>query len=342
MEIANKTAFWKQLNTLRAKAKRPSLVDIIAVGIECNLRASETLREAKRFFEGGRQLSDTACAIEDFVATLCSKQQGTRSIEYTSSLSVLTASLFDRIDGKVGKIVVPNADLAEVMNQLFGDEAIARSVDEVGLQQVFDIAVCQTPLGYRSGKEKADGFGGEIVRSLAPLISKSGSLIWMAARNVTSSASAKLAFDKLEEEGLRAIAVMDIPSGGFLGTAVKGSLIVFERGQPEKKFVGVFRDAALASEMAIALLKGPTKHAGPCWDWVNADDTRTYGEIEQAKLLKKLALMLQKFQLESAFSMAWNRFRTIGLLPTSSIWRPLGCTNRPARLINRYRRVCMV
>ena len=287
--MADKTAFWKKLDMLCGQAKRPSIADVTALGIGCNLRACETLREVNRFIGGGRQSSDIAAAIEDFLATICSKKQGTRSIEYTSSPSVLTASLFERLDGKECQIVVPNADLAEAMNQLFGDEAISKSVDEVGLQRVFDIAVCQAPLGYRSRKEKADGFGGEIVRSLAPLVSKSGSLIWITARNVTSSASARFTFDKLEEVGLCTIAVMDIPSGGFPGTAVKGSLIIFERGRPAKKFVGVFRDPALAPEMAIALLKGPTKHAGPCWDWVNTDDTRTYGEIEQATLLKKLA-----------------------------------------------------
>ena len=44
-----------------------------------------------------------------------------------------------------------------------------------------------------------------------------------------------------------------------------------------------------------------------------------------------LALMLRKFLAARAFSMAWNRARTIGLLPTSSIWRPPGWTSRPKR-----------
>ena len=287
--MADKAAFWKKLDTLRGQSKRPSLADVTALGIDCKLRARETLREVKRYIEGGRQSSDISYAIEEFVATLCSKKLGARSIEYTSSPSVLTASLFEQSGRKECQIIVPNAELAEVMNQLFCDEATFRSVDEVGLQSVFDIAVCQAPLGYRSRKEQADGFGGEIVSSLAPLVSKTGILIWITARDVTSSASAKFTFDKLGDKGLCTIAVIDIPSGGFPGTAVKGSLIILGRGQPSKKFVGVFRDPVLAPEMAIALLKGPTKHAGPCWDWVNADDTRIYGEIEQAKLLNKLA-----------------------------------------------------
>ncbi len=40
--------------------------------------------------------------------------------------------------------------------------------------------------------------------------------------------------------------------------------------------------------------------------------------------------------------MVWNRSRTVGLLPTSSIWRPYSLISKPARLINRYRRVCIV
>ena len=101
--MADKKAFWKKLDVLRGQAKRPSLADVTALGIDCNLRARETLREVKRFFEGGRQSSDTASAIKDFVATRCSNQQRTRSIEYTFSPSVLKASLLERLDGKEGK-----------------------------------------------------------------------------------------------------------------------------------------------------------------------------------------------------------------------------------------------
>ena len=35
--------------------------------------------------------------------------------------------------------------------------------------------------------------------------------------------------------------------------------------------------------------------------------------------------------------MVLKRSWTIGLLPTSSIWRPPGWTGKPARLINPYR-----
>ena len=286
--MAEKTAFWSKLNTLRHHAKRPSLAEIAALGIDCGFRASETLRDVNRFIGGGQQTSEIAAAMENFVATLCSKNQGTRSIEYTSSLTVLTAPLLDTRTDNEGRVVVPNAEFAEVMQQLFGDETVAQSLDEVELQQVFDVVLCQAPFGYRSRKEQADGFGGEIVRALAPLVSKSGRLIWITARNVTSSASAKCTFDKLEKDRLRITAAIDIPSGGFTGTAIKGSLIVFERAQPVKKFLGVLRDSALAPEMATALLKGPTKKPGPCWDWVDPDDTRTYCVIEQTKLLKSL------------------------------------------------------
>ena len=211
-----------------------------------------------------------------------------RFVEYTSSPCVLTASLLERRDANRGRIVVPNAELAGVMNQLFGDKAVAQSVDDVGIQEVFDVVVCQAPIGYRSREKKVDGFGGEIVRALAPLVSDSGKLIWTTARSVISAASAKITFSALAEAGLYAVAAIDIPPGGFPGTAIKGSLIVFERGQPAKRFVGALRDPALAPEMATAVLKGPTRKQGPCWGWIDIDDPRTYGEIEQAKLLNKL------------------------------------------------------
>ena len=40
--------------------------------------------------------------------------------------------------------------------------------------------------------------------------------------------------------------------------------------------------------------------------------------------------MLQKIHAARAFSMVLNRSRTIGLLPTSRIWRPPGWTSKPA------------
>ena len=45
-------------------------------------------------------------------------------------------------------------------------------------------------------------------------------------------------------------------------------------------------------------------------------------------------LMLQKIQAARALPMVSKRSRTIGLLPTSSMWRPCGWTKRPARLMN--------
>ena len=47
-----------------------------------------------------------------------------------------------------------------------------------------------------------------------------------------------------------------------------------------------------------------------------------------------LTLMLQKIQAARALPMVSKRSRTIGLLPTSSMWRPCGWTKRPARLMN--------
>ena len=50
--------------------------------------------------------------------------------------------------------------------------------------------------------------------------------------------------------------------------------------------------------------------------------------------LSPLTLMLQKIQAAKALSMVLKRSRIMGLLPTSSMWRPLGWTSKPARLMN--------
>jgi len=53
-----------------------------------------------------------------------------------------------------------------------------------------------------------------------------------------------------------------------------------------------------------------------------------------AGMVQILTSMLQKIQAASALSMVLKRSRTIGLLPTSIMWWPPGCTSKPARLMN--------
>ena len=50
-------------------------------------------------------------------------------------------------------------------------------------------------------------------------------------------------------------------------------------------------------------------------------------------LMRELALMLQKIQAARALPMVSKRSRIMGLLPTSSMWRPPGWTSKPARLM---------
>jgi len=287
--MSEKTSLWDGFNALRDRGNRPSLADVAAIVGTSGLCASEALRVAGEFVGGGlRQSTEIAAALEGFVATFCSANHRTRFLEYACSPCVLTASLLERNDASKDRIVVPNVELAEFLNLFLRDGAIARAVDEVGSQDLFDVVVCQTPLGYRSREKNADGFGGEIIRTIAPFVSISGRLIWVTARGVLSATSAKNTLADLANERLHAIAAIDIPSGGFPGSAVKGSLLVFERSQPVKRLVGALRASSLAPDMATAVLNGPTKKQGPCWGWIDIDDTRTYGEIEQAKLVRKL------------------------------------------------------
>ena len=287
--MPKKAALLDGFDALRDRGERPNLADVTAIARRRGLRANDALRIVRKFVGGSEPpSSEIAAALEGFVASFCSTNQGTRFLEYTSSPCVLGASLLERHKANKARIVVPDAELAEFLSEFLGDGTIAQAVDNIGSQEVFDNVVCQAPLGYRSREKNADGFGGEIVRSLAPFVSVSGRFIWVTERSVLSAASAKKTFAYLTKERLHASAAVDIPAGGFPGLTTKGSLLVFERDQPAKRFVGVLRDPTLAADMATAVLNGPTRKRGPCWGWIDIDDTRTYGEIEQAELVRKL------------------------------------------------------
>ena len=282
--------FWRQMKELRSKPQLPSLVEIADMAIASGMSESAALLEVQKFAERRRSSPEKRSgAAEEFVTTLCKSAGGTSVLEYTCSPSVLAAPLFVGRESSKNRLVIANAELTKVMSVLFGDEVILQKPGDIETESSFDWVICQPMVGYRPKNRNSDGFGGEVVCTLSQFVTDSGCLIWITARNILFSPKAKETMGALEDDGLHIIATIEIPTGGLHGSSTEGIAFVFQRRQLSKKLVGVLRDSEVVSSMATALLGGPSKRRGSCWDWTDVDSVRSYSDVEQLELLKKLA-----------------------------------------------------
>ena len=119
--------------------------------------------------------------------------------------------------------------------------------------------------------DNADGFGGEVIRELAPFLAKNGTLCWITTRGALITSAPQKTFSALQQCGLHKIGVIDFAPSVFPGTNIEGAVVVLRYEQPAKNFVGALRDTQTADAMAQALLSGPAKKGGPSWIWLEAE-----------------------------------------------------------------------
>lgn len=286
---ADAPEFRKSLNELRSQGHRPSPVEVAELAIECGLSRREALLLAQREtpFDNPRN-KEVFDALTAFVAELCSNTSDKEVLEFAERFSFMSEPFIDRAEHSV-TVVSRRVEVTEVANLVFGSEKIGvTSVGDLKPSYKFDCIFCQPPIGQRSTKTDADGFGGEVVSALETFVSAEGRLLWLTSRGVLKAQAAKTTFSALERQGLHVAATIDIPAGGFPGTSIEGVLIVLERRMLSNKLVGALRDEEAASPMASALLKGASKKSGSSWAWIERDSTHSYADLENAALLKKL------------------------------------------------------
>ena len=119
-------------------------------------------------------------------------------------------------------------------------------------------------------------------------MAEGGTLYWVTARGVLFSPRANKTHADLRENRLHAVAAIDVAPGAFPGTMIEGVLIVLSRKVLDKKLVGALRDLETAELMASDFVAGPSRKDGPSWTWLDADDKRTFTDVEHARLLKNL------------------------------------------------------
>ena len=286
-------AFFREMDKLRHSAKRIQPLDTAEMARKVGLLPHEAVLYIQKYGSYGRQGSgDMFDALATFLCFLCEQGKVNRVLEYTTVPSVLTARLAEGHKVKNVSYVAPYEQVVQVLQVLFDDTAasIVRNTTELKKDAGFDAIICVPPLGHRpEGQSQADGFGGEVVRQLVPVLAKGGTLYWVTGRGAVFNPRGEETLADLRNDGLSAVATIDVAPGSFLGTTIEGVVIALRRDAPAKRFVGALRDIETAEPMASAFLGGPSRKAGASWAWLDTEDQRTFGDLEDARLLQKLA-----------------------------------------------------
>jgi hypothetical protein len=283
--------FFREMNARRGEAKRLEPAEIARLALDSGLTLREALLQIQGYF-GHRQMpGEPGESLAAFISVLCAKARARHVLEYVSIAPLLTTEDVGDVTERHRTFVVPNTQVADVLRIAVDPEtsSIVHTVSEIPEASRFDAIVCQPPIGLRpSGDKTADGFGGEVVRALAPLLAERGTLYWVTGRGVFWTPRAQKTLADLQAAGLNTVARIDVAPGAFPGTTIQGAVIALRRDAPAKIFVGGLRDLETAEPMASALFAGPARKSGPSWTWLEPADSRTFADLEQARVLEKL------------------------------------------------------
>ncbi len=189
-------AFFSELDKLRDLPVRVDGPEIARISRRVGLSPHEALHAMRRNTPpfGHEKGTDTYDALAAFVSNLCKLKKSARVLEYTCTPSLLSARFAE--GGEPGRIgfVAPNALLAESLSILFDGKvtSIQSHVESLDANARFDVVVCQPPIGNRRSGADADGFGGEVVRQLAPFVAEGGILCWVPAMRRRGRIAARL------------------------------------------------------------------------------------------------------------------------------------------------------
>lgn len=246
---------------------------------------------------------NSSIAVSFFIAKIFQQWNVKTLLEYSvqqSWYSTLISKLctFDKyeesiVDPDFESISVsylsPSPDIIRPLSVIFGDKplTIFQKADDLVAEKKYTSIICQPALNVRT-EDGRDRFGVDIVSRLSSHLEQEGHIFWITGRHVLTTGTGQAALSRLSEEGLRPQAVIDIPPGLFHGSMIESALLILGRENRSRRFVGALRDIDNAEPMALAFLSGPSNKSGPSWTWINEKDTRTFSDIEQEKVLRKL------------------------------------------------------
>lgn len=280
--------FHREMDDRRARGLISTAAEIARIAMRTKLSLPEALLQIQLNTEFRRsQFNDLVDGTTSLIGTLCGAGGTNRVLEYFSMPALLTATLAEA--GAPISYILPYRGIFEPINILLEGKSASlfQNIKDLDPKSKFDAIVCQPPLNQRSSSDLADGYGGEIVRDLLPILADKGTLYWFTARGVLHDPRAQKTFADLAGDGIFVAATIDVAPGAFIGSMIEGVVLVLRRGlQP--RFVGALRDREAAVPMASAFLAGPSKKNGPNWIWLGSGDKRTYAQVEQERLLQKL------------------------------------------------------
>ena len=219
--------------------------------------------------------NDNRTIIGSFITSCLKQSKNKRILEYTFSFDVLTANLWNNNTDLSFSYICPNP-IADVLNILRQDITINIYSNKTSplATEVFDEIIFFPPLGGLN-----ISIGNEVSR-IGSQLDDCGRIYWITSRSVIWSGRAKSLLDDLRSIGLWAHAVIDLPSGVFLNTNIEGIIIVFRKEKPSKKLAAVLRDDDTALQISSLLTNKTQNKKGANWDWLDADDTRTFSNIQ--------------------------------------------------------------
>ena len=280
------------MDRLRGEGERLEPVEILRHALESGLSRQEALLEVRKHgVDGHLSLTEKADILPAFFSAVCGRTGAGPVLEYASDPFLLTASLLEIPDPPRLTFAARSEHLAEVLRvAVDGTSAsVTEEATELCPDSRWKSIVCRPLLGQRTAAaSRADGFGGEVVSKLAPLLAEGGTLYWITGRGALSLRGLSWPLRRPLKEDLRVAATIDLPPGAFPGTAIPGAIIAIRRDADPRRFVGVLRDPHSAERLASALHAGPMSTKGPDWTWLDAEDERTFADLEQDRVLRKL------------------------------------------------------
>ncbi len=278
--------FLNGLNAFRTRVERPTALDVARLAKKTGHSKQEAMKLVALHSEIFRMRGTEAYdLVTSFAEAVIKTTEPKAALEYTSSQTSMLLSAIDQTDVL---LVARNTDYARTMNFIANKEVSVNSVEQIEQEREFEFVYCSPPFGNREQGTEADGFGGEIVRSLAPFLSREGHLVWATAQGVLFSPKAKKSLEALKELGLHVIAAVSLPTGSFPGAAIPGVALVFARRLPEKKLIGALKSEQLSHPIATAIFSDRSRKDGPSWTWVDVDDHRSYDHIEAERQTARL------------------------------------------------------
>lgn len=280
-------AFNREMDMLWSHGRRPTSLEIARLAVKANLSTHKILQKILQFSEFGRfKPSEAFHGLEQFVEAVCEEVNPQRCIEYSDLPVILSQTC---MSNKSGKIVVKNTDYASAFKHIYGEEKVAHTLGSLGLEKSFDLAICHPAIGCRSKGTDADGFGGEVVNDLMPLLTETGILVWITSRGALFNTAVKKTFSNLGVAGLHLYATVDIPPGGLPGTQIEGVVFLMGRQKKHKKLIAALRNEDLSRLLVTTALSESSAKSGPNWEWVAPDDPRSFADVENERLLRRLA-----------------------------------------------------